>query len=169
MGKHYNQEIELYHHEVPAALNPETGEIREIVNHFGKKRNPNMSYHNNRKVFRKTYDNAWNLLRTQTTTREFGIAQVLALKAQAFTNSLKPLGEELTVIEIAEELGENRNTIMKVINKFFELGVIGMFSVSSKDKKVIRYWVFNPYLTFNGKIVEKGLSELFAETVYANV
>lgn len=169
-GKHYTKEIDLYHHEVPAALNPETGEIREIKS--SKKRNPDMEYHNEDEVFQKFYTKAWRLLEEvlKDDKNTFAVAFKLALRAEAFSNSLKPLHAESTSRYLAEVLNENKNTIKQIINKLYDLEVIGFFKVKDgANNKDIEYYIFNPYLSFNGKVISNSLETLFKHTKFANI
>lgn len=167
MKKHYRKEIELYHYEVPAALDKASGEVREIKDHVN--RNPTIHYHNSSESFQKTFTKAWRLLETQTTDKEFAVANKLAYRAKAFTNSLRPLNDDSTIMEIANELNSDRRTIMKVIDKLFKLGVIGKFEVYNANVEYTKYWIFNPYLSFNGKVIDEGIAKLFSGTTYAKL
>ena len=167
----YNKKVQLKHNEKLAIVDVETGEIKEVPNGSG---NPRSQYHNADKTFSKRYVLAWRLLATQTTATEFNAANILSDKARAFTNSLIPLNDETTLVKLSEELKINRNIVGKIIEKLFNLGVIARFQVSNYDEgtqefELAKYWVFNPYLSFNGKVIDKGLSELFANTFYAKL
>jgi hypothetical protein len=48
-----------------------------------------------------------------------------------------------------------KNNINKVIEKLFKLGVIGKFEVCDSGVNIHhKYWIFNPYLHFNGKTIK---------------
>lgn len=168
----YTQELKLKHSEKAAIIDQETGEIKEIAKRF--QHNKVMQRHDKITHFKKFYPEAWELLRSQTTDKEFLVAHKLAMKAEAFTNSLKPLRDELTVKLIAEELGEDRRTIMKYINKLFQLGVVAKFEIAEMNdtsplSQINKYWIFNPYLSFNGKVINSDIAGLFKNTFYAKM
>jgi len=168
----YKTEIALQHHEVAAKINKRTGEIETIESR--KKRNPDVEKHDQDLIFKKFYTDAWELLRSQTTDKEFLVAHKLAMKAEAYTNSLRPLRSNMTAQVIAEELGENRRNIMKYIDKLFSLGVIAKFEIAelgttSPLTQINKYWIFNPYLSFNGKVVHSDIAGLFKNTIYGKM
>ncbi len=159
----YKRTLHLEHYQAAAIINKKTGEVREAP----MPPNPNMTRHDKGMTFKKIYNENWELLKTQTTKEEYALAFDLALRAKAFTNSLEPLGPELTIEVIAETLGQNRRTVMKRIEKLFMLGVLGSFLVYDRFYGKREYWVFNPYLAFNGKVVNKAMARLFKDTFYA--
>lgn len=165
----WTYELGLKHGERPAILIPETGEVKEIKPKPGGR--PGFKYFNQGQVYTKTYTKAWNLLKTQTTPLEYFVAHQLALRAKMGTNSLIPLSPDTTVRDLVDTLGGNKNNINKIIDKLFSLGVIGKFEVSEViegfDTELKKYWIFNPFLSFNGKVVNKGVEKLFENTYYA--
>lgn len=168
MRKDYTANIQLNHDEIPAKINARTGEVTQlsklpIENKSNEKKFDLM------KTFKRYNELAWELLETQTTSKEFAIAHKLALKARAYTNSLQPLNCDTTVLHIAEELNEDRRTVMKKIDKLFKLGVLAKFEVYEIGEKHTKYWVFNPYLAFNGKVIKKNVENLFSNTSYAKM
>jgi predicted transcriptional regulator len=173
----YETTIELASNEAPAKINKETGAITEIipkqalVARMAQKvpKDPTMKYFKEVTAWQRVSTKAWELLRTQTTEKECFVAFKLGLLAHAYTNSLEPITPNSTITDIAEYLGENRNTIAKIIDKLFRLGVIGKFEVYTINETYQNYWIFNPYLSFNGKIIKKEVDSLFRNTYYANV
>lgn len=166
----YSRQISLKHDEQPAKINTRTGEIVVIEDSdVSKTRNPEMETFNTEFLFQRTNTEAWRLLRTQTTDVEFRIAFELALRAKAFTNSLQPLDDSTTAKELAEEFNLDRNIVKKLFNKLFDLGVYGRFEVSEQNKAFKKYWVFNPYLAFNGRAIDVNTKNLFANTTYAKI
>lgn len=121
------------------------------------------------KTFQRTNTIAWRLLKDMLSKRELNVAFKLGLMAKAYTNSLQPLNDATTAVKIAEELEENRNTVMKDIDKLFKLGVIAKFEVYEKNEVHKKYWVFNPYLMFNGKDIQKDVPTLFDGTYFAQM
>jgi hypothetical protein len=56
-----------------------------------------------------------------------------------------------------------------VVKKLFELGVFAKFDVVEVDMEYKKYWVFNPYLSFNGRVMETSMKNLFKNTLPAKV
>ena len=167
----YQKKLTLKEDEIPAIINARTGEVvPKPVPGIFKIHVPddnNMLPFKLMTKFSRFQKIAWEMLETQVSDRELGIALKLALRAKAFTNSLEPLHPDLTTTLLAEELNANRNTILKVIDKLFKLGVIGKFEVYEAGEKHQKYWVFNPYLAFNGKAIKRDVVTLFDKTTYA--
>lgn len=158
----YSKKLYLKHHQAPAIVNTITGEVKTIG-----KGNPNKTCHDKHLTFKKFYSENWQLLKTQVTDKEYMVAFNLALQAKAYTNSLEPLGPDMATATIAELLGEDRRTIMSKINKLIRLGVLAVFTVYEMGGQRNNYWIFNPYLSFNGKVVDKKIAKLFERTFYA--
>lgn len=112
---------------------------------------------------------AWDLLETQTTDVEFKAAFKMARLAKAYTNSLEPLNPETTMLHLAEQLSIDRRKINSIIEKLFKLGVIGKFEVYDSNEIHHKYWIFNPYLHFNGKTIKRDVYTLFDKTFYARL
>lgn len=167
----YETKIKLYHHQQAAIVDHLTGDV-ELV----KSKQPvdnHLEYHNKGEVFKKVYPKAWALLETQTTDVEFRVAYKLGMMAKAYTNSLAPLRPELTNTILSEELGVHRKKVRQILDKLLKLGVIAKFEVgeqvSEQASEIKKYWIFNPYLSFNGKLINKDISRLFANTFYAKM
>ena len=168
MRKAYTQEIKLNHDDVAATINRRTGEVNEVKGP-GKVTNPNQKKFDLFPTFTRFNTAAWVLLETQTTDKELAVANKLAMRAKAYTNSLQPLKPEMTISLLAEDLGVDRRYIRKMITKLFKLGVIGKFEVYEVHEVHKKYWLFNPYLSFNGKNISKDLISLFDGTTYAKM
>jgi len=168
--KDYDTTVGVDHDETLMAVNQRTGEVREInTSSSRKKRNNGMIKFDLMESFTRINTKAWNLLKTQVSDKELAVAFKMAVQAEAYTNSLRPLHPESTISFIAEYLGQNRNTIMKFVDKLFKLGVIAKFEVYNKNEVHTKYWVFNPYLAFNGNVIRQDVKTLFDGTYYANV
>jgi glutamyl/glutaminyl-tRNA synthetase len=166
----YTKTIELDHNEIPAKINVQTGEIKEL-NHFNKKKlkDNTMQYFNHDQPYTRTFTRAWLLLKTQTTDVEFKAANTMALLARAYTNSLEPLTPESTMLSVAETLNIDRRYVSSIIDKLYKLGVIAKFEVYNRNEVYQNYWVFNPYLAFNGKTIKREVATLFDKTFYATM
>ncbi len=160
----YKVEISLKHNEIPAITNVETGETRTLPR--GNKSRDSVKF-DLMPSYQRRYPKAWELLKTQTSDAEYKCADTLALMAKAYTNSLIPLNDDTTAVQLSEIFHVSRNIVSKYIDKLFKLGVIGKFEVYDANKIHHKYWVFNPYLSFNGDKIKRDISSLFDETTYA--
>lgn len=168
----YEQTYKLQDNEAPAKINRDTGEWTEVKKTVNNK---NTIKFETNLPFARTFNMAWQLLESQTTKSELLVAHKLAVRAEAHTSSLIPLGDEMSIKDLAEYLNENRRTIMKIMDKLFSLGVIAKISINEikhlKDlnPKIKNYWLFNPYLSFNGRAIDKTCENIFRNTYYAKM
>lgn len=162
----YYRTIKLEHNQIPAVLNKETGEVKPLETktcHNGMEPFDLMpSYH-------RMNGTAWEVLRSQTNDHEFAVANKMAFMARQGNNSIIPLNDDLTNQELAEFLDCSRMSVRKHVDRLFKLGVIAKFEIYEHDAQYKKYWIFNPYLSFNGARIHKDVSTLFANTTYAKV
>ncbi len=166
--KDYKATITLKNNEIPAKVNKETGEFTEL---------PQQARHNNipegkiifepDALFRKDYTVSWKYLDDNLTALEFNAAYTLALMAKANTNSLEPLCDETTFVELAKLLNVGKNKITTILKTLFDYGVYGRFEVADQRKQFGKFWIFNPYLSFSGKLIHSDIAELFKGTLIA--
>lgn len=168
----YKKEFNLKDNEAPAKIDLETGEmtlLQATEKNIAKVKNINVVDFQHNELFQRTYIKSWNLLRTQTTDKEFKIATLLALKAKPFTNSLEPLNDDATSEFLASQFSVSRNGIKDIFDKLFKLGVYGKFELHDNPTNFKKYWIFNPYLSFNGNKIDKSILGLFEDSVYKSV
>lgn len=159
----YAIQLGLLHNERAASVDIETGEIK--IKPLLKNNIPEgKEVFESNAFFQKHYPTTWNYLKQQTSTIEFAAAMRLALLAKANTNSLEPLNDKTTLASLVEVLGVGINKVNVVLKKLSYLGVYAQFGVEDKDKGYTRYWVFNPYLSFTGQLIESDLATLFKGT-----
>ena len=159
----YNRTIRLKGKQLPAAIDQETGEV--IV--LRKKPNNIPDHKELHKVdspFKKDYVNSWKFLRRELTPSEMYACNGLVLLAAAYTNSLRPLNDDTVLKELVDVLGVSINRVKHVLKKLYILGVYGKFDVYEVHKEYTKYWVLNPYLSFNGKLINSDIKDLFAGT-----
>lgn len=150
-----------------------SGEIREVEEDRSyipsKKIKPDngMSKFNDIPVFHRRSSKRWAVLRKIVTPRQYIVADKLASIAGAYDSSLEPLSSDSTVRELAEYLGENKNTIKKDMDRLLELGVVGEFKVGTNSDGVQKYYVFNTFLSFNGDVIQDEVRSLFKDTMFA--
>jgi len=168
----YQTTVNLDHDQQVAIIDTLTGNVTP-VNTVKTPRDTQLKYHNKDETFKKVYPKAWKLLETQTNDKEFLVAYKLGMMAKAYTNSLAPLRPELTNTILSNELGVHRTVVRKILNKLLKLGVIAKFEVgeqvSGSVSEIKKYWIFNPYLSFNGKLINRDIARLFDNTFYAKM
>ena len=146
----------------------ETGEITEIPTDIKKnKKNDGRVYFNNNARFKRHFENAWDLLESLTNDREYLVAIKLSKLAKSFSSSLEPLNDETSVRELSRILKRDKRAITKILAKLYDLGVYAKFSVTDKDYKEKKYWMFNPYLSFNGTHIDEDTLILFKNTRFS--
>lgn len=161
----YSVTVGLGHDEVAARVNSDTGEVVLL----GKGRVPEGKELVSFGKFSRCHTDAWIYLEKRLSTLEFAVASRMALMAGAYTNSLMPLNDESTVVELSYRLGIGVNKAKSVTNKLFELGVFAKFDVKEVDVDYKKYWIFNPYLSFNGRVIDSSMRNLFRNTLPAKV
>lgn len=163
----YERLIKLNHNEIPAKINLETGELIEIKTRTAKSKKPAKSIWLPGVKFAKHYDLVVDWLDDQgiLTDMEMRILWKMMRMAKYETNSLEPLSDEFTFIELAEEFKTNRNKIKKVLTKLYDLGAYARFDVKRVDVPYTKFWVLNPYLCFRGSEITDDISKLFKGTV----
>lgn len=171
--KDYELTIPLNHNEGVAVVNIETGELGKTM--VGKKRGrPRKSFQDKEEevwlpgaVFQKHFPQSWRWLRLNTTDSEFKAAFALANMAKAYTNSLEPLNDATILTDLVLATGVNRNIIGYTMHKLWKLGVYAKFEVYDKSKPYTKYWILNPYLSFNGQVIKSDIASLFKGTYVA--
>jgi hypothetical protein len=164
----YEQTIKLDHNEIPAKFNLETGEIAYVGIHRSKNKTKGIQEkHEPGAKFYKNYPASWAFLKKNLEPYEYMAAHSLALRAKANTNSLEPLNDDTVISILVEEIGVSKNRVKSVLQHLFDLGVYGRFDIAEVGKRYTKYWILNPYLSFNGTIIDKSISELFKNTLVA--
>jgi len=162
----YEQTVKLQHNEIAAKVNLETGEFQEV-----KKRPNNIPQGKilwNPGPFHKRFDASWKYLLNHLTDKEIVIVSKMTLMARPNSNSLEPLSNNSSSEEIAQQFGIHRNSVNKMFNKLFKLGVYAEFRFASTSG-IKHYWVLNPYIAFYGKTISNTLADLFRETKFAEI
>lgn len=160
----YNQSITLADNEIPATINQATGEVKPV-----NKRKNNIP--KGKEIFEpegkfiKAYGKSWSYLQKQLTPLQFSVAFQLALMAKMNTNTLEPLNDETTSIELSEKFNIDRRNSKKLFKRLFELGVYARFEAAKPDVPYTKYWILNPYLSFSGKVLDSDIARLFHGTM----
>jgi hypothetical protein len=159
-------ELGLNHDEIPAAVNKESGEIRLV--HRPKNNLP-------KDKTKLDYDEfgMLNLDVTRRLKKYFNQTEIYVIfeminRAEFGTNSLRPLNDDLSARQLAEEFSVNKNKIMSVLSKLFEMGVYAQFKVS-ENATAKEYWILNPYIFWRGRIKTDSIFKYFAQTDIAKL
>lgn len=164
MGIKYKQTISLNEDELAAKVNTNTGEF-EIV----EEKDPYIipkgkEYFESNASFKKEYSATWAYLNRVLNPLEYKAAHTLGLMAKANTNSLEPLNDTSTIPELMQVLGVSKNKVKPILQTLFNLGVYAGFEYYDADKGYTKYWLFNPYLSFSGKLINSDIKQLFKNT-----
>lgn len=117
--------------------------------------------------FQKRYPQSWKWLRQNTTDLEYRAAVALSEMAKAYTNSLEPLNDATIIPDLVQILGIGKNMIPITLHKLWKLGVYAKFEVYDKSKPYTKYWILNPFLSYNGSLIDSDIARLFKGTYIA--
>lgn len=157
----YEANITLRHNQAPATVDLETGEVR-----LRKPNNlPEGKFPFNPGAFTKRYPKAWEYLYKVLTDQEIVVALKLMDKAQFNTNSLRPLSDDIPQKVLSQELGVSKNRVKQVVDNLYKAGVYAKATVMEGNETT--YWIFNPYLSYSGKLITTELLNLFQNTQIA--
>jgi hypothetical protein len=162
----YKKTVKLQDNETLAKINKETGEILEV----GNRRNnipKGKELFQSKAAFTKTYDEAWDYLLENLKPTELKIVVQMCRMTRMNSNSLEPLNDSSTAIDIAETFGVHRNHVKRIFDKLFKLGIYAEFKFHSVTG-LKHYWVLNPYISFRGKVIDSGIVDLFRESKIAH-
>jgi hypothetical protein len=159
----YETTVKLKHHEAVAKIDLRTGEVKKIQEQKNNIPEGKIIFEPEG-IFRKDYTNSWTFLQKKLRPIEFKVAFTLALMAKANTNTLEPLNDETTIPELIEILNISKNMVKPILEKLWNLGVYGKFEVRDMSKPYTKYWIFNPYLSFSGRLLQSDIASLFSGT-----
>jgi len=167
----YEANILLKHDEEPAKINLRTGEVTTIYNKTPLKKKvkiaDDMIKFEKDGVFAKSYNISWLYLKKELTVLEYSAAHNLALEAKAFTNSLEPINDNTILEHLQVILNVSINKVKGVLSTLFDYGVYGKFEIADSKKRHTKFWVLNPYLNFNGQMIDRNIVSLFDNTKIA--
>lgn len=157
----YQKTVNLKHHESLMVLNKKTGEVKEVKTRVG---NSNMIRVGKGEAYHKNFTRAWKILRDHMTREEHGVAHDLALLAAPFHNVL-PFDDTTTIKDLSDHFNIDRRRMKKILDKLYKLGIYGKWEIHSVSKgNNQKSWVFNPYLFFNGTVIDKTIVQMFQDT-----
>lgn len=170
------QAARVYKGQKLARVNAETHELEGIYEDYeltDLMKKPNMLELNDKRLisskgdghlFHKSFINSWAFLRREFSSTELSVALTLTLMSKAHTCSLEPLDDTATVRELSSIFNIGVNKVNVVLKKLHDYGVFGKFDVCLADKPYTRYWILNPFLSFNGTVIDSVIVKLFKGT-----
>lgn len=164
----YSKTVKLKDNESLAKINQETGEVIVVGNRANNIPDGKEVFEPNGR-FQKSYTKTWEYLDKVLSPLEFKVTAKLCRMAQINTNSLEPLNDETTAVTLAQEFDLDHRKAKKLFRRLFELGVYAKFEAYKPSIKYTKYWLLNPYLSFNGKIINSDIRLLFVGTILEKV
>ena len=168
----YETTLKLKHNEVAAIQNIETGEyIVQVPKTFYKSKEIDFDSVRvlPKETFTKNFKKSWEFLYFRLTPIQYKVAHFLSNKVAINSNSLKPYNDASTMRFLASEFGISLGSVQMILDKLLRAGVYGKFEVYEVNKEYTKYWIFNPYLGYNGKYLPVGIMELFKNTEIAKI
>ena len=164
----YKAIIEYDYNQTPLLKNEDTGKLTQAITmskEYAKRNIPDGKVvHAPGAQYNKSYSNVRLFLDRELTTRELGIlSRIKTLVINKKFNNLKPLSDKTTVLELAKFFKVGKNTITPIITKFKFLGIIGVIEIV-QTTDIGKYWILNPYITYNGKLIDEVLAVTFKGT-----
>lgn len=159
----YTRNLKLKDYEVPAKINLETGEVVEVRNIFNSIPEGKELWLKNEK-FSKMFTYSWKFLVKYLKSDEIKVLIIMSLMAQPSTNSMPPLNEEVSMMQMEEFFGVSRKKLPGIFKTLFDVGVFAKFEVATEEEYYKAYWILNPYISFKGKLISSDITRLFYGT-----
>lgn len=162
----YTKNVKLSHNEVPAAINLDTGEYRIIEdkpNNFPK----NKRNFQHDQAFTKSYERSWEYLVNNLKKHELMVAILMSTMTEYSTNSLAPLDDNVQMNHLSEKFGIGINQVKSTFKRLMDVGVYASFRYGHYKRGIVTEWVFNPFISFKGKLIDSDLKNLFLNTPVA--
>ena len=161
-----NRDINLKDSEILGKFDKETGEFIEI------KPRPNNIPANKEKFdydhsFTKSYEKSWLFLVDKLKPHELKIAIKMASMTEYATNSLAPLDDGVQLKQLSEMFEVGINQVKIAFEHLMDIGVYASFRYGHYKRGIVTEWVFNPFISFKGKLLDSDLKNLFLNTPVA--
>ena len=159
----YTRTFKLKDNEIPAKINLETGEIKEVRNTFPKTPEDFERWLEKDK-FIKRFTIIDNYLKKVLKPDEYWIVSIMSDMADPVNNSLAPLDDDTSLRDLSGCFKINKDKIGKILDKLFILGVFARFDVYKPEKPYTKYWILNPYISCKRKYMSTEIASLFEGT-----
>jgi hypothetical protein len=164
----YKKTVKLQHNETVAIVNKETGEVKEVK---GKPGNPGFKYNNKELTFKKAFELGFEYVNIHFSNEEKGVILTMIGMAKPYSNSMPPLNDEVSKRKLADYFNLDRRRLDKILLKLKKHGIYYSYDITEFGTEENKYWILNPDLAFNGKIIPIGIKEQFKATllsIYVN-
>lgn len=158
----YEKTIKLRHDEMPAKVSRD-GEITVLGDRPNNIPDGKEIFKHD-ESFQKAYERSWGYLADNLSGVELKIAVKMSCMAEYSTNSLAPLDGSENIRELAEYFKVSKTNIKKAIDNLFYHGVYASFKYCHYKRGEVNEWVFNPFVSFKGKLIDSDLKNLFVNT-----
>jgi hypothetical protein len=160
----YDKPIKLQHNEIPGKINQETGEVKPI-----EKRKNNIPDGKSLLDYEKFHLKNDKLSKVALNLKilsyeELGVIDYMCTLSEFGTNSLKPINNETSLVDLESIFSIPRQRIKSVFQKLFRLGVyLEITYFSAKEEKELTYWVLNPYISWKGRLKDDSMFSHFSD------
>lgn len=157
----YTQQLRLNDNEIPAKINLDTG---ELIHEAKKSNNIPEGYSKlDYKEFGMLNLDISRKLENYFTNTELSVIFKMISRCDFNTNSLKPLNDDMSLRDLADEFGISKSSVPKVFSKLFSMGVYGTFRISEHKEETL-YWILNPYIFWRGRLKNDSIFIHFSNT-----
>lgn len=159
----YTESVPLKHHQSPAIYDEITGEYKKL--------NPkNKLPEGKEKYQEKCMTDSFSKLNLRILPYLIEIFNPIEIKMilkmieliDYNSNSLDPINNDTSLRDLAKTFDVSRNRIKTYLEHLFKFGVYASFKVH-KDKKE-EFWILNPYIAWQGELIDSGLKANFKGT-----
>lgn len=168
MKDYYEKTAKLRHHEKLAKIDTWTGEVKEIADRPNNIPKDKQFFGKEETEWKKSFTPSWDFLETVLSDLELRVTMKLCRLAKMNTNSLEPLSDETTQMEIAKVFNIDRRKAKLLFEKLHQLGIYAKFDIVKENVPYTKYWILNPYLSFGGKMINSDIATLFEGTKLTN-
>lgn len=162
----YTHKMTLRDNELPGKINAETGEFSQVSKKVDNRPSGKIRF-NYDASFHKSYEKCWLYLSENLTGAELRIALMMSCIMEYSTNSLAPLDNNTSYELLSEKFSISKGMVKKSFKKLFDIGVYASFKYSHYKRGIVEEWVFNPFISFKGKLIDSDLKNLFINTKVA--
>lgn len=159
----YQEKISLKHHERPAKIDLNTGEVKEIKS---KNKLPEGKEKYQEKFmtdsFSKLNMRVLPFLHESFNSIELKIILKMIELTEFNTNSLNPLNNDTSLRELSKLFDVGINQIKKYLEHLYLMGVFAQFKIYKENKE--EYWILSPYISWQGENIDTALKANFKNT-----
>lgn len=161
------QTAKLEDDEVLYKVNERTSEMKEIKVKPNNLKDTGKEKFDFDASFNKAYERSWMYLAKELSPQELKIALMMSCMTEFSTNSLAPLDNSTQMQYLSELFGVGINQIKTYLKHLLKKGVYATFTYGHYKRGEVTEWVFNPFISFKGSLIDSDLKNLFLKTQVA--